>query len=113
MRTLVKVTFPVHESNEAIKAGTLPETIQSIVAEQKPEAAYFFAENGKRGGFLVIDLKDSSHIPAIAEPWFLALNATVEFTPVMSMEDLMKASSGIQEAVKKYGKVRTAEPAVR
>jgi hypothetical protein len=48
-------------------------------------------------------MDDASQIPAIAEPWFLAVNATVEFKPVMKMEDLLKAGPSIEKAVKKFG----------
>jgi hypothetical protein len=46
----------------------LPETVESILNELKPEAAYFAEENGKRTGFIFFDLKDTSQIPAAAEP---------------------------------------------
>ena len=108
MRVLMKISLPVESSNETIINGTLPKTVQSILAEQKPEAAYFFAENGKRGGFLVVDMKDTSEIPAFAEPWFLAFNASVEFHPVMSAEDLGRATPGIERAVNKYAAVGRA-----
>jgi hypothetical protein len=49
-------------------------------------------------------MEDASQIPAIAEPWFLAVNASVEFQPVMVMEDLLKAGPSIEKAVKKFGK---------
>ncbi len=42
---------------------------------------------------MVFDLKDSSDLPRIAEPFFMGLNATVEFTPVMNADDL-KAGLG-------------------
>ena len=47
-------------------------------------------------------MQDASQIPAIAEPWFLAFNAGVEIHPVMVPDDLAKAGSSIEAAVKKY-----------
>ena len=102
MRCLVKVSIPVERGNAAIADGSLPRTIESILNEVKPEAAYFAEENGKRTGFIVIDLKDPSQIPAVAEPWFLAFNAQVEFHPAMNLEDLKKSSSGMERAVKNH-----------
>jgi hypothetical protein len=47
-------------------------------------------------------MQDASQIPAIAEPWFLAFNASVEIHPVMIPDDLVKAGGAIENAVKKY-----------
>jgi hypothetical protein len=102
MRFLVKVSIPVEAGNAAAKAGKLGATIQSILADLKPEAVYFTDENGQRTGFLFIEMRDASQIPAIAEPWFLAFNAGVEFHPVMVPDDLAKAGGSIEAAVKKY-----------
>jgi hypothetical protein len=102
MRFLVKVNIPVEPGNAAAKAGKLGATIQSILAEQKPEAVYFTDDNGQRTAFIFLEMKDASQIPAIAEPWFLAFNAKIEFHPVMIPEDLAKAGSAIEQAVKKY-----------
>src|SRR5438477_9764755 len=104
MRVLLKVEFPVETANAAIRDGSLPKTIQMILDEQKPEAAYFMASNGMRSGILVLDLKDPSQIPALAEPWFLALNASIEIQPVMTPADLAKAGPAIEQAVKKYSR---------
>ena len=41
-------------------------------------------------------------IPAIAEPWFLAFNASIEIHPVMTLDDLAKAGGAIENAVKKF-----------
>jgi hypothetical protein len=102
MRFLIKVSIPVEAGNAAAKAGKLGATIQSILADLKPEAVYFTDDNGQRTGFLFIEMQDASQIPAIAEPWFLAFNASVEIHPVMVPDDLAKAGSSIEAAVKKY-----------
>jgi hypothetical protein len=101
---LLRVSIPVDTGNAAAKAGTLGSTIEKIVADLKPEAAYFLADdNGCRSGSIVFDLKDSSDIPSVAEPWFLAFNAKVSLRPVMSPQDLAKAGPAIAKAVEQFG----------
>jgi hypothetical protein len=102
MRFLLKVHIPVEAGNQAAKAGKLGATIQSILSDLKPEAAYFTDDQGQRTGFLFLEMEDASQIPAIAEPWFLAFNATIELHPVMVPEDLARAGRAIETAVKKY-----------
>jgi hypothetical protein len=99
---LLKVNIPVDTGNAAAKAGRLEGTIQSILADLKPEAVYFTDDKGQRTAFIFLDMEDASQIPAIAEPWFLAFNAHVEMHPVMVPEDLAKAGPAIEQAVKKY-----------
>jgi hypothetical protein len=103
MRFMLKVNIPVESGNVAARAGKLGATIQSILADLKPEAVYFTDNEGQRTGYIFLDMQDASQIPAIAEPWFLAFNASVELHPVMVPADLAKASGAIDAAVKKYG----------
>jgi hypothetical protein len=102
MRFLLKANIPVDAGNAAAKAGKLGGTIQAILADLKPEAVYFTDDHGQRTAFIVLNLQDASQIPAIAEPWFLAFNASVEIHPVMIPEDLLKAGPAIEQAVNKY-----------
>ena len=102
MRFLLKVSFPVEAANAAARKNGF-KVIRQILEQQKPEAAYFIADGGRRTGILIIDIAAASDIPAIAEPWFLALNAGVEATPAMLPDDLEKAGPAIEAAVKKYG----------
>jgi hypothetical protein len=103
MRFLLKVNIPVDAGNAAAKAGKLGATIQSILADLRPEAVYFADDNGQRTAFIFLEMQDASQIPAIVEPWMLAFNARIEMHPVMVPEDLMKAGSAFQQAVEKYG----------
>ena len=102
---LLRVSIPVEAGNAAAKAGTLGSTVEKILADLKPEAAYFFPDdNGQRSGSIVFDMKDSSQIPAIAEPWFLAFNAKISLRPVMNPQDLATAVPSITKAGQQYGK---------
>jgi hypothetical protein len=103
MRFMLKANIPVESGNAAARAGKLGTTIQTILADQKPEAVYFTDNNGQRTAFLILDLQDASQIPAIAEPWMLAFNASIELHPVMVPDDLAKAGGAIEKAVKKFG----------
>ena len=105
MRMLLRVSIPVEAGNAAAKAGTLGSTIERILADLKPEAAYFFADdNGNRSASIVFDMKDPSEIPGVAEPWFLAFNARVSLQPIMNPQDLAKAGQSINKAAKQYRK---------
>lgn len=104
MRFLMKVSLPVERGNAAAKDGSLGKKIGAILAELKPEAAYFAPDStGRRSGYLFFDMQDPSQIPAVAEPWFMAFNAAVEIVPVMTPADLAKAEPHIKKAAKDFG----------
>jgi hypothetical protein len=75
--------------------------MQEILADAKPEAAYFGDRDGRRGGIIVVNLDNASQVPSLAEPWFLGFNAQVEFSVVMTPEDLGRA--GLEALGKKWG----------
>lgn len=109
MRMMMQFVIPVEAGNEAARTGAFGPAFQKMLETLKPEAAYFSAGTvGDRGGFIVFDMKDTSEIPAIAEPFFLAFNAKVTFFPVMNAADLAKAGPGIEKAVKEHSKAASA-----
>lgn len=101
MRFLLHISLPVEKFNQAVRDGTAGEKMRQILEEMKPEAAYFCAKDGKRGGFLVVDVSDPSEMPRLAEPWFLLFDASVEFLPAMVPQDLQRA--GLDKLGKQWG----------
>lgn len=108
MRMLLKVSIPVEAGNAAVANGTLGSTIQQILAELKPEAAYFAEDNGARTAYIFFDMQQSSDLTKVAEPWFLAFNATLTVRPAMNPQDLAAGLPGMQQAAKTYGKAAGA-----
>jgi hypothetical protein len=103
MRFIMKVSIPTERGNAAIKDGSLPKTIQAILADLKPEAAYFTTnEAGERTAYIILDLAEPSKMVAAAEPFFLAFDAGVEYFPAMTPADLGKAAPDMAAAVKKF-----------
>jgi len=103
MRFLLKAKMVNNDKlNAKMRDGSFGRTLESIVSELKPEATYFYAEDGFRTSLFVVDMKEASDIPRLAEPLFAALGAQVELFPVMLPQDLAKAQPAIEAAAKKY-----------
>ncbi len=91
MRFLISVSFPTGKFDQAIADGSIGAKMGRILEESKPEAAYFTTREGKRGGFLVVNMNEVSEMPKYAEPWFMLFDADVQFLPAMTPADLQKA----------------------
>jgi hypothetical protein len=104
MRFVMKVRIPVDKGNEGIKGPAFGQTMKKILEEIRAEAAYFSTIDGQRGAFVVVNLDSTSEMIKVAEPFFLWLNADVEYFPVMTPEDLQKGEPYMINAVQNYGK---------
>ncbi|WP_434589862.1 hypothetical protein [Streptomyces sp. A5-4] len=96
MRVMLRACLDTKISNEAIKNGTLPKVMETMIQRLKPEAAYFGPTEGGRSCTFVFDMQDSSQMPTIAEPLFQELGARIEIHPVMNPDDLRKGLAALQ-----------------
>ncbi len=104
MRVMLSFRIDPEKGDALIKEGRIGETMESILEELKPEAAYFTDVEGTRGGYLVVNMDDASQIPAMTEPLLLGLGATVQMHPVMTPEDIRGAAGeSLQQMGQKYG----------
>jgi hypothetical protein len=103
MKYIMKIRMSIDKGNEAIKDPQFGHKMNGLLAEIKAEAAYFTTICGQRGAYIIVNLNDASEIPSITEPFFLWLNAEIDFLPVMRPEDLAKAGPSLVAAVQKWG----------
>ena len=95
MRMMLRWTVPVDRGNVMVNDGSMGTVIEAVIAKTRPEAAYYFVENGKRAGTVFFELAHASDLPGIAEILFREANAEVEFIPVLNGDDLKKALSSL------------------
>jgi len=105
MRMLVNVTCPIEPFSSMIRNGSAGDVIGRVIDEIKPESIYFTEMDGHRGAVMVVDVKDASSIPSIAEPWFLGFEAICEFRIAMTPDDLMKAN--LTKLAEKWNEIPT------
>ena len=85
---MMRAKIPVEAGNVGLSDGSLPATLQEVMGITKPEAVYVGSEDGERRVLIFFDLEDASDIPAVTEPFFQKMNASVELMPVMNLDDL-------------------------
>ena len=105
MRMLLRVSIPVETGNAAAKAGTLGSTVERILADLKPEAAYFFTDDKRQS----VGLHRVRHEGLIANSGcrravVSRVRRKVSFRPVMNPQDLATAGPSIAKAGQQYGK---------
>ena len=85
---MVKFTIPTQEANPLVKDGSIGQTMESLMGNLQPEAAYFGPIDGKRGGFVVINMEEGSDVVTKLEHLWLELGATIELFPVATPDEL-------------------------
>jgi hypothetical protein len=104
MRFLMKVSIPVEAGNAFLASKPdFGQILSEILESQRAESVFFTAYGGQRTLFYVVNIENNAQMPAIAEPWWFLANASVEFLPAMTPDDLAKAAPDVTNAAKKYG----------
>jgi hypothetical protein len=101
---LVKAQLDVEKANNVIRDGQMEANLGAGMQALKPEAAYFYAENGRRTALIVFDMQDPSDIPSVVEPFSMAANASVDLWPVMVAEELQAGLARFLESSQPGGR---------
>ena len=84
MHFLLKARIPVEVGNALIHDPNMGKTMEDIMGDIKPEAAYFY------------------QLPGICEPLWNTFKADIEMIPAMTQEEFAKAAPDIERVSKKY-----------
>jgi hypothetical protein len=95
MRMLLKVSPRGDAANKAILDGTFAKVLGAFGERFHPEATYFTTEDGERTALLIFDLKNEAEMVAAAEPFWNELHATVNWSPVMTGDDVQKGLASL------------------
>ncbi len=91
MRMMAKVELgDVEKVNEVVRSGHVQQVFQTVMDRLQPEAIYFGPVNGNRGCYIILNMEDSSYLPFFSEPFFQEMNATIEWLPLMSGDELQR-----------------------
>jgi hypothetical protein len=102
MRFIARVTLPIEAGNRLCADKERSHKFETILSEVRPEHVFFGIENGQRTLFCVCNVENSSELPRIAEPFWLGLQANVEFIPCMNQDEFKKAQTHIDSAARKF-----------
>ena len=72
--------------HKSVINGTLGEKLNHMLGELNPEEVHFISKCGKRTALIFLDIPEVHLLPKLAEPFFLAFNAEVDFYPAMRSE---------------------------
>ena len=59
MRFIMRLEIPTDAGNAAIRDPKFGQKMQAVLKEVGAEAAYFTTMRGQRGGYVIVNLKDS------------------------------------------------------
>ena len=93
MKTLLKWSIPLHEGQRALKDGSLCGTYKVICDEFTPDATYFYRENGRLAGTMILEISKASQIAEINRLLIDNLCAEVVVTPLAEAKDRQETRS--------------------
>lgn len=102
MRCLVHATLTNESGNALVRDPNFAQRLQTVLEDLRPEAVYFAAANGQRSIYAICNLESGADIPRVAEPLWLAFNASVEIIPVITPEEMEQAGPSVGAASQKY-----------
>jgi hypothetical protein len=98
---LVTAKIPVTAGNKMVK-GDMEALLNKVMGDVRPEQTFFSVQQGQRAVIFLVDVKEASELPRIAEALWLSVEADVEFLSVVMADEFAKAGPAIAQVVAHY-----------
>ena len=92
MKILVTINPTIKKGREMIKDLNAIRELEKYYKDLNGESAYFYEFEGRKTFEFVIDVPRPEKLSEIADPMFKKFDARILFQPVMTFDDLKKAS---------------------
>ena len=102
MRFMIQFSIPTQYGNEVVRSGKVDKVFKKLGEDLKPEAMYFYPDEGLRAGCIFIQSDNPAIGVAVGERLWLGLQAQVKITPVMNGEELGKGLSEVAKIIQNY-----------
>ena len=102
MRFMVQFAIPTQYGNDIVRSGKIEKVIKRLGEEFKPEAMYFYPDDGLRAGCMFIQTDNPAICAAIGERIWLGLQANIKVTPVMNGDELGKGLAEMGKVIENY-----------
>ncbi len=102
MRFMVQFWIPTEHGNEVVRSGKIEKVMKKLGEEFKPEAMYFYPDEGMRAGAMFVQSDNPAICTALGERMWFGLQARIKVTPVMNGEELGKGLTEMGKILENY-----------
>jgi hypothetical protein len=102
MRFMIEFTVPTQHGNDVVRSGKIDRVFRKLGEDLKPEAMYFYPDDGLRAGCIFLQSDNPAICAAVGERLWFGLHAQIKVTPVMNADELGKGLSDIAKVIENY-----------
>jgi hypothetical protein len=102
MRFMIEFTVPTQHGNDVVRSGKIDKVFKKLGEDLKPEAMYFYPDDGLRAGCIFLQSDNPAICVAVGERLWFGLQAKIKVTPVMNADELGKGLSEIARVIENY-----------
>jgi hypothetical protein len=106
MRFLMRIEMPTEAENPEVAESGFNDKMRALLLKVNAKSASFGVVDGRRVDEIIVDVKDATELPGIAEPFFRWLKVKAEFLPELTKEEARAFRPTVEAIVVQNTKAR-------